>query len=208
MSSTWFFDLDGTLTDPKVGITQCIRHAMQKLGESPPPGDELTWSIGPPLHGTFSELLGEARAAEAVTHYRERFASVGWQENVPYDGIHDALQRLQDSGATLYVATSKPRVFAERIISHFGFEPYFRRVFGCELDGTHGEKTDLLRYALGEIAPCDNVTMIGDRKFDIEAARANGVRAVGVTYGYGSVDELTAAGADALVAAPADIAQA
>lgn len=208
MSSTWFFDLDGTLTDPKTGITRCIQHAMRKMGSTPPEMDELTWSIGPPLHGTFSELLGEALAAEAVAHYRERFASVGWQENVPYAGIHDALKQLQDSGATLYVATSKPRVFAERIIGHFGFAEYFERVFGCELDGTYGEKTDLLRYALDEVKPTGDVTMIGDRKFDIAAARANGVRALGVTYGYGSVDELTTAGADALVATPPEIAAA
>jgi len=205
MTSTWFFDLDGTLTDPKEGITRCIQHAMEKLGVTPPATDELTWSIGPPLLGTFNELLGEARAAEALLHYRERFSTIGWQENTPYDGIHDALARLQASGASLFVATRKPRVFAEQLISHFGFAPDFERVFGCELDGTHGEKTDLLQYALGEIDCSGPVTMIGDRMFDIAAARANGMRALGVPYGYGSAEELTEAGADQLIASPAGI---
>jgi phosphoglycolate phosphatase len=135
--------------------------------------------------------------------YRERFDEIGWLENEPYDGIHDALARVADSGCVLYVATSKPRIAAGRIVEHFDMGQYFDRVFGCELDGTRANKTDLLSYAIDENPVASSRTMIGDRKHDLIGAIANGIRPIGVSYGYGSTEELTAAGAIGIAGSPA-----
>lgn len=200
-----YFDLDGTLTDPYVGITQCILYALDKLG-FPHPSDEYLYScIGPSLYVTFPELVGKELTPRAIDLYRERFNDVGWLENIPYDGIHDALAAVTDSGCVLYVATSKPRIAAVRIVEHFGMGQFFEKVYGCELDGTRSNKTDLLKYAINENPDASSRTMIGDRKHDLIGAIANGIRPVGVTYGYGSTDELHAAGATAIANSPAEI---
>ena len=203
-----YFDLDGTLTDPKPGITRSIRYALEKLDHHPVPSeDELTWCIGPPLRASFVKLLGaEDSADRAVSLYRERFADLGLYENSLYPGITDVLTALGTSGRRLFVATSKPAVYAERIIDHFGLRPHFERVFGSELDGTRVEKTDLLEYALKTAAvdPSRSL-MIGDRSHDIIGAKHNGMAALGVLYGYGNRDELIEAGALHLCATPRDI---
>ena len=203
-----FFDLDGTLTDPKPGITRSIQYALQKLGHHTiPTEDELTWCIGPPLRASFVRLLGaETSADHAVSLYRERFSDVGLFENAIYDGIDDVLTALGNSGHRLFVATSKPHVFADRIIDHFGLRHHFERVFGSELDGTRVDKGDLLEYALNEAAVDPSRTlMIGDRSHDMVGARNNGMKAIGVLYGYGSKDELIGAGASHVCATPAAI---
>ena len=200
-----YFDLDGTLTDPYEGITKCILYALDKLGFPHPTDEYLHSCIGPSLYDTFPELVGDELTRKAIELYRERFNDVGWQENIPYDGIHVALADLAREGYSLYVATAKPRVAAGRIIEHFGMGQYFERVFGCELDGTHANKADLLRYALGDNPHASSRIMIGDRKHDLIAAIANGIRPIGVSYGYGSSDELSAAGATAIAAAPAEL---
>jgi len=205
MKSPIFFDLDGTLTDPKPGIVRSIRFAMERLDVECPGDDDLTWCIGPPLLGSFSELVGESRALQALEHYRERFGECGWRENTPYEGVFDALENLRGRGRELYVATSKPQVYADRILRHFGFDRYFSAVFGSELDGTRSHKADLLSFALSETATTDGATMIGDRRHDVIGARQNGMRAVGVTYGYGSRQELEEAGADVIVTAPSEV---
>jgi phosphoglycolate phosphatase len=203
-----FFDLDGTLTDPKPGITRSIRYALQKLDHhTVPTEDDLTWCIGPPLRASFVKLLGaEDSADRAVSLYRERFADIGLYENRLYPGITDVLTALGASGRRLFVATSKPAVYAERIVDHFGLRPHFERVFGSELDGSRVEKTDLLEYALKTTAvdPSRSV-MIGDRSHDVIGAKHNGMPALGVLYGYGNRDELIAAGALHLCATPRDI---
>jgi len=202
--NTIFFDLDGTLTDPKPGITASIQYALARLDRPVPAQDELTWCIGPPLRASFVTLLGgEDQADRAVSLYRERFADVGLYENSLYSGIADVLAALSGSGRRLFVATSKPHVFADRIIDHFGLRPYFSHVFGSELDGTRVNKSDLLAYALEQarIDPSQAI-MIGDRSHDILGARANAIAAVGVLYGYGSRDELIEAGAYQLCATP------
>lgn len=124
-----FFDLDGTLTDPKPGIVRSIRYAMDRLKIECPDDEDLTWCIGPPLLSSFAELVGESLAAVALEHYRERFSQCGWLENAPYKGIRDTLGELSESGYRLYVATSKPHVFANRIIRHFELDQYFSTVF-------------------------------------------------------------------------------
>ncbi len=208
MMDAIFFDLDGTLTDPKPGITRSIRYALQKLDHPAIPSeDELTWCIGPPLRASFVRLLGaETSADHAVSLYRERFSDVGLFENAIYDGIDDVLTALGNSGHRLFVATSKPHVFADRIIDHFGLRHHFERVFGSELDGTRVDKGDLLEYALNEAAVDPSRTlMIGDRSHDMVGARNNGMKAIGVLYGYGSKDELIGAGASHVCATPAAI---
>ena len=148
-----FFDLDGTLTDPKPGITRSIQYALQKLDRPVPSQDELTWCIGPPLRASFVTMLGgEERADLAVSLYRERFGDIGLFENSLYPDIADTLAALKQSHYRLFVATSKPHVFADRIIDHFGLRHYFEHVFGAELDGTRADKSDLLAYALEKAA--------------------------------------------------------
>ncbi|WP_315834433.1 HAD family hydrolase [Bradyrhizobium prioriisuperbiae] len=205
-----FFDLDGTLTDPKPGITRSIQYALQRLGRVVPTQDELTWCIGPPLRASFVTLLGnEDEADRGIALYRERFADIGLYENSVYPGIEAVLSSLQASGARLFVATSKPAVYAERIIDHFGLRAPFERVFGAELDGTRGDKGELLAYALAQatVDPASAV-MIGDRKHDIIGARKNALkRTIGVLYGYGTHAELVEAGADRLCATPQEIVE-
>lgn len=203
-----YFDLDGTLTDPKIGITRSIQYALGKLDHpAMPTEDELTWCIGPPLRASFVKLLGGDHAADAaVSFYRERFSDVGLFENGVYDGVPEVLTTLRASGHRLFVATSKPHVFAERIIDHFGLRDHFERVFGSELDGTRVDKSDLLEYALKEAAVDPSRTlMIGDRSHDMVGARNNGMKGIGVLYGYGSRDELTQAGALHVCATPRGI---
>lgn len=203
-----YFDLDGTLTNPKPGITRSIQYALQKLDHpTMPTEDELTWCIGPPLRASFVRLLGAETSADlAVSYYRERFSDVGLYENGVYDGIGDVLTSLRASGHRLFVATSKPHVFAERIIDHFGLRNHFERVFGSELDGTRVDKSHLLEYALREASVDPSKTlMIGDRSHDMIGAKNNGMKGIGVLYGYGSRDELLQAGANHVCATPGAI---
>ena len=202
--SALFFDLDGTLTDPKPGITGSIQYALQKLDRPVPTQDELTWCIGPPLRASFARLLGgEELADRGVEFYRERFGDVGLFENSVYPEIADVLAALRKTPRRIFVATSKPHVFAKRIVEHFGLDGYFEHVFGSELDGTRVHKDELLAYAL-EVAGVDpaQALMIGDRSHDVVGATKNGIDAIGVTYGYGSPTELLEAGASHLCASP------
>jgi phosphoglycolate phosphatase len=202
-----FFDLDGTLTDPKPGITRCIQYALERLGFPVPSQDDLVWCIGPPLHASMKKFVGtDELAHRAVELYRERFRDVGLYENEAYAGIEETLAKVAVGGRRLFVATSKPKVYADRIIEHFGLGGLFEHVFGSELDGTRTDKADLLAYALSEakLDPAQAI-MIGDRSHDVVGARKNGMKAIGVLYGYGSLAELTDAGADHLCAAHPDL---
>ena len=201
------FDLDGTLTDPREGITRSIAHALQRMGLEPPPLDSLTFAIGPSLRGSLAQLMAcedRARIEQALAHYRERFADVGLFENAVYPGIAEALHGLR--GPRLFVATSKPQVYAERIVRHFGLDIHFVAIHGCELDGTREDKRDLLAHLLEThgISARDAV-MIGDRGVDMRAGRHHGMRALGVRWGYGSEAELLEAGAHALCDSPAQL---
>ena len=204
---TAFFDLDGTLTDPKPGITRCIQYALERLGFPVPAEDDLVWCIGPPLHASFRIFVGTDELADrAIDLYRERFRDIGLYENEAYAGIDDTLSKVAATGRRLFVATSKPKIYADRIVEHFGLRRHFEHVFGAELDGTRVDKGDLLAYALTE-AKADPVRaiMIGDRSHDVVGARRNGMTAIGVLYGYGSREELTNAGAHHLCAAHPDV---
>lgn len=211
-TDTLFFDLDGTLTDNYAGIAGCIVHALAHLERPAPPEAELHACIGPPLRTNFARLLATSDTAlieRALALYRERFDVHGWQENEPYPGIHDMLRTIADRGYRLFVCTSKPQRYADRIIEHYGLRPFFDGVYGPDLGGRLDDKRDLLRHALDErgIEPA-RAMMIGDRAQDVRAARANALRALGVLYGYGSADELNGAGAHALCEAVAGLADA
>lgn len=173
------FDLDGTLTDPFTGITKCILHALHQLERPLPPLESLRWCIGPPLKNSLATLLGsddDALAESALVLYRERFSTVGLFENDVYEGIPDVLHRLQKNGHILFVATSKPTVYASRIIDHFNLGQYFKTVYGSELDGTRTDKARLISYILQkESIPASETVMIGDREHDIIGATANGL---------------------------------
>ena len=173
-----FFDLDGTLTDPKIGITRCIQRALGRLGVATAAAEDLTWCIGPPLLDSFKSILGDdALANAALKHYRERFSDTGLFENQVYDGIPSAVRKLSESGVSLYVATSKTQVYAERIVEHFGLAPYFARVFGPTLDGERAQKVELLRFALAEVeVAADTALMVGDRAARVVAVVAPGDR--------------------------------
>lgn len=202
MIRTILFDLDGTLTDPKVGITTCVQHALRRMGIEEPSRDRLTSFIGPPLSESFRSRYGmdEQQAAQAIAFYRERFATVGLFENTVYDGVLAMLDRLRDAGLTLAVATSKPTVFSERILDHFALRPYFTVVVGSELDGRRTDKAAVIREVLRQLGTAAaDACMVGDRRQDVAGARACGLYPVGVAYGYAEPGELTAAGAAQIV---------
>ena len=209
-SRVLLFDLDGTLTDPRPGIVGSIRFALDQLSVPCPSDDVLATYIGPPLRPTFATLLGTSETRqieEAIRLYRHRFADTGLYENRVYDGVPAMLDDARQRAAATYVATSKPTVYAERIVEHFGLARHFTKVYGSELDGRRDDKVELLAHLLvtEDIAP-DTAVMIGDRAADIRAAKANGVRSIGVLWGYGSEDELVAAGAGGLCRAPHELA--
>lgn len=203
MNQYLLFDLDGTLTDPKLGITTCVQYALHAFGIEEPDLDKLEPFIGPPLKDSFMEFYGmdEDQAEQAIEKYRERFRAKGMFENQVYPGIHRLLRRCKRHGAVLAVASSKPQVFVKKILEHFHLAQYFTVIVGSELDGRRTDKEEVVKEALHQLFPesdidYDNTVMIGDRKFDIIGAKDNKVVSVGVSYGYGSVEELKEAGAD------------
>ena len=203
------FDLDGTLTDPRLGIVRCMRHALDRLARRCPSDEVLASFIGPPLRGTFSTLLESTDRElieKAMSLYRERFAETGIYENRIYDGISDMLESLKQTPSASFVATSKPAVYADRIVRHFGLDRHFAGVYGSDLDGRFEHKTDLLAHLLAtEKIPAEVAVMVGDRAVDILAAKANGIRSIGVLWGYGSETELARAGADRLCRKPEEL---
>lgn len=205
------FDLDGTLTDPAEGITRCIQYSLERLGMTCPPIANLYSYIGPPLRQTFEVLCESSDGAvieEAVALFRERFASVGLFENSVYEGVPEMLGTGQSCGYSLFVATSKPTAYAERILEHFSLSASFVRVHGNDLDGRLDDKADLIGELIAEhgLNPAETI-MVGDRKHDVIAAKRHGVFTIGVTYGYGSAEELNSAGADLLCHSPRDVAE-
>ncbi len=200
---TYFFDLDGTITDSSLGITNSVMFALKKFGIEECDRTKLYKFIGPPLRVSFMRYYGfsEEKALEAVACYREYYQDKGIFENKLYDGFAEMLKTLKAAGKRLVVATSKPEVYARRIISHFGLSPYFDYVAGMELDGGRETKAEVIRYALSVcgIEDLSGVLMIGDREHDVLGAKAAGIDCLGVLYGFGSREELEQAGADYIV---------
>jgi phosphoglycolate phosphatase len=200
------FDFDGTLCDPRTGIVRCLQYALGELGMPKPSEDQLSRHIGPPLYNSLATLLGSndpELIRRAVDFYRERFAATGMFECTLYPGITHALAALRAEHDQLLLVTSKPTVFARRMIHHLGVSEFFHNIYGSELDGTRADKGELIAYVLKQEALCPvNAVMIGDRKHDIKGAIANGVHPVGVLWGYGSREELIESGATSLCATP------
>lgn len=207
MLKSILWDLDGTLTNPRKGILRCFQFALESHGLPAPPEDELLWVIGPPIHKSFAHFApngDEALTWQLVAKYRERFSAIGLFENELYEGILQVLQGL--AGKDHFLATSKPHVFAKQIMHHFKLAPYFREMYGSELNGERSDKSELIGYILEQqnIDPQEAV-MIGDRKYDIAGAKARGLRSIGVAWGYGAKGELQEAGADEIAHSPTDL---
>lgn len=203
------FDLDGTLTDPGEGITNSVAYALGKFGIEIKDKRELYKFIGPPLVDSFMKYYGfdEDKALQAVEFYREYFRDTGIFENKVYEGVENMLKTLCGGGKRLVLATSKPEVFAVRILEHFDLKKYFTVVAGASMDSSRSKKGDVIAYALTMCGDIDKsyAIMVGDREHDIIGAEQNLLKSVGVLYGYGSEEELKIAGADYIVSSPEDI---
>ena len=192
------FDLDGTLTDPAEGITRSVQYALRQMGRPVPDREALLPFIGPPLLDSFREFCGmeQVEVEEAVHHYRAYFSRQGIWENRVYPGIPELLCFLKEQGRTLILATSKPAVFAEKILERFELASYFSLLSGSELDGARSRKDEVIAWALERagLSP-EEAVMVGDRAYDVRGAAACGLPCIGVLYGYGSREELEQAGA-------------
>lgn len=196
-------DLDGTLTNPKQGITKSVQYALKAHNIIIEDLDTLTKHIGPPLKDGFIEYYGftEEEADIAVDKYREYFKDHGIYENEAYEGIGELLSKLRKAGKTVLVATSKPEPLARKILEHFQLDSYFNDICGATFDDLRSKKEEVIRYALDKngITDLTKIVMIGDRKYDVEGAKAVGISSIGVLYGFGSREEFELAGADRIV---------
>lgn len=210
------FDLDGTLTDPGLGITNSVIYALDKFGISVEDRSELYKFIGPPLLNSFMDFYGfdEEKASQAVVYYRELYNVTGKYENEVYEGVEEMLQTLKEQGFHLLVATSKPEYLAKDILEHFSLAQYFCVIAGSDLEDQRNTKGKVIEYALKQYAEQNDrlletvkeaAIMVGDRLHDIYGAKENGIQSVGVLYGYGNREEFQQAGADYVVVLPADI---
>lgn len=202
------FDLDGTLIDSEIGITTSMVHAMRSVGADSPDQERMRNWIGPPLHTSFAQVLGNdaERVDKAVSHYRERFDAIGWSEHEVYPGIEKLIVDLTERGNRVAVVTSKVASQACRIVEHLPFGDRFEAVFAPTPETRTCAKAELVARALGSLGGvAADTAMVGDRRFDIEGARANAVRGIGVLWGFGCLEELQDAGADPVVADPGEL---
>ena len=203
------FDLDGTLTDPREGITKSVQYALQKMGIDEPDLSSLEHFIGPPLYDEFRRRYSfdDAQAKAAVGFYRERFGDVGWQENILFAGVPDLLQAIRAAGKKIAIASSKPTVFVKKILRLFEIDVFFDVVSGATLDGSIGTKAEVLEQALDllHVPDRNQAVLVGDRLYDVEGAHALGVQCIGVTFGFGGWKELHDAGADQIVFTMAEL---
>ena len=196
MKKTILFDLDGTLTDSGEGIINCVIYALEKFGLSIPEREELRYFVGPPLHESFvKQGVPAERAEEAVAVYRERYVPTGMFENTPYPGTRELLEALKAEGHTLYVASSKPEWMCEEILKHFDLANYFDQICGATMDTSRTNKAAVIAYLLGISGASEKMIMVGDTKFDVIGAKAHGIPTIGVSWGYGSVEEMQESGA-------------
>lgn len=199
MAKTILFDLDGTLTDSGEGILNCAELALRHFGLPIPDRQTLRVFVGPPLHDTFVKFgVPEDKAEEAVAVYRSRYTTVGKFENTPYPGVHEMLQALKDQGHTLLVATSKPEGMSIEITDKFDLSKYFSRICGATMDRSRSSKEDVIAYLLEQNGTAENMVMVGDTAFDVLGAAAHKIPTIGVSWGYGSVEEMKNAGAVAI----------
>lgn len=204
---TLLLDLDGTLVDPAPGIIGSCRFAMGSMGHPVPESEDLRWIIGPSLRGTFARLLGgRGDAEDALRHYRDRYSEWGITQAEPYPGVLDVLASRRRLGTRFFLCTAKPAVFARRVVEHFGFAALLDGIYGPDLDGRFDDKGDLIAHILEtERLEADQVCMVGDREQDVRAGGRHGIPTVGVLWGYGSREELSAAGAEVVISTPAEL---
>lgn len=202
------FDLDGTIVDSKEGILHSVIYALEKMGEPIPENKELLSFIGPPLSVSFRSFCGmdEARALQAVAYYREKYTQHGVFEFSVYGGVETMLKKLSSSGRRLYLATSKPEVFASEILERAGLDGYFTAICGSLIPSGRDTKTEVIAYLLEkEGLSLEDTVMVGDRSYDVEGAHELGMIAIGASYGYGGTKELNRAGAEAVAASPKEL---
>lgn len=205
-------DLDGTLTDPREGITTSARYGLNKMGHPIADSENIDWIIGPPLKASLAKILNvspeDDLAEQALLGYRERFAVTGLFENELFDDVKDTLQHLHTQGYRLFLATAKPEIYAKRILEHFNLLQYFEYPYGSELSGERTNKGDLIAYILEkeQLNP-QECLMVGDREHDIFGARKNGIETIAVEYGYGSAQELDQAKPKARIQKFSDLLQ-
>lgn len=199
MPKSILFDLDGTLTDSGEGIMNCAAPALEHFGIPIPQRDALRVFVGPPLHDTFRQFgVPEDQVDEAIRIYRSRYVPIGKFENTPYPGIRELLEKLRAQGHRLFVATSKPEDMSVEILEHFDLARFFDRICGASLDRSRSSKDAVIAYLLQQHGAGEQMVMVGDTVFDILGAAAHGIPAVGVAWGYGSVEEMEKAGAAAI----------
>lgn len=197
---TILFDLDGTLTDSGEGIINCAALALQHFGIPVPDRETMRVFVGPPLHDSFIRFgVPEDKAEEAIHIYRSRYIPIGKFENTPYPGIADLLQKLKEQGHRLYVATSKPEQMSIEILEHFDLAKYFTLICGASLDLSRNSKDAVIAYLLQQTETDGEIVMVGDTAFDVLGAKMHGIPTIGVSWGYGKVEDIENAGAAAIV---------
>lgn len=200
------FDLDGTLTDSGEGIINCATLALSHYGLPVPTREEMRVFVGPPLHDTFRRFgVPEDKINEAIQIFRSRYTRIGKFENKPYPGISELLSSLQAQGHKLYVATSKPEVMSVEILEHFNLAPYFTRICGASLDESRTTKSAVIAYLLENCQDVSEAVMVGDTAFDVIGAKTHGISTIGVSWGYGCVEDLLEAGATAIAHNPQEL---
>lgn len=208
MKKAILFDLDGTLTDSGEGIIKSAAMVLEKYGLPVPDYDTMRVFVGPPLHETFIKFgIPPEEADAAVELYRTRYTTVGKFENFPYPGIREMLEKLKAAGHKLYVATSKPEPMSIEILEHFDLAGYFDMICGATFDRSRSEKSDVIAYLLQQVGKKEHAIMVGDTVFDVIGAARHGIPTIGVSWGYGKVQDMQAAGAMAIAYTPAELLQ-
>ena len=206
MQKTILFDLDGTLTDSGEGIINCAIMTLEHYGLPVPSREEMRVFVGPPLQESFiNHGVPADQVAEAIRIYRSRYIPIGAYENTPYPGIREMLETLKAEGHKLFVATSKPEAMSIDILKHFDLAKYFDKICGASTDFSRNTKDAVIAYLLEENGRADNIVMVGDTKFDVLGAKAHGIPTIGVSWGYGEVNEMVEAGAAAIAYSTEDL---
>lgn len=206
VKKTILFDLDGTLTDSGEGIINCAAMTLERFGLPVPSREQMRVFVGPPLGDTFVQFgIPPERVQEAIEIFRSRYVPIGKYENVPYPGIRELLEALKNQGHTLFVATSKPEVTAVEVLEHFQLSEYFQMICGAALDQSRITKSEVIAFLLEQNGRIDNAIMVGDTAYDVTGAAAHGIPTIGVSWGYGNVEEMKKAGASAIADTPEEL---